>query len=563
MFVPVSVVVLVATLVIFAVFFFAPILSTVKVAFFVDGNFTLDYIREVFANPIYREGLANSFWLAVWSTALSFALALPLAVAAGKYSFPGKKILGSLILVPLILPPFVGAIGVKQILGQQGALNAFLSNFGFVDMSDPVDWLGGGRFWGVAIMNALHLYPILFLNVSAALANIDPAMEEAASGLGCKPFRRFWRVTFPLAMPGVFAGATIVFIWSFTELGVPLIFDYRRVTSVQIFDGIKDLSGNPFPYALVVVLLVASVILYLIGKFAFGRNAYAMTGRAAVGSGERTLSPAKGLLCTTGFVIVFILAVIPHIGVAFTAVATDWYRTILPEGFTLQHFNDALGHELTVPSIANSLKYASVATLLDIILGIGIAYIVVRTKLPGRKALDTIAMLPLAVPGLVLAFGYLAMTMEGQPLHWLVPNGNPVFLLIVAYAIRRLPYVVRSAVAGFQQTSVSLEEAAQNLGATPARALRRVTIPLIAANLIAGGLLAFAFAMLEVSDSLILAQQQEHFPITKAIYMLTSALGNGHYLSAALGLWAMLFLLVTIVAATMAIGKKLGALFRV
>jgi len=122
--------------------------------------------------------------------------------------------------------------------------------------------------------------------------------------------------------------------------------------------------------------------------------------------------------------------------------------------------------------------------------------------------------------------------------------------------------VVRSAVAGFQQTSETLEEAAQNLGATPLRALRRVTLPLISANLIAGGMLAFSFAMLEVSDSLLLAQKYEHFPITKAIYELSQLLGEGRFVASALGVWAMAFLAVTIIGASLILGKKLGAIFR-
>ena len=243
--------------------------------------------------------------------------------------------------------------------------------------------------------------------------------------------------------------------------------------------------------------------------------------------------------------------------------ATDWYHSIFPQSLTLRHYSDALGHELTVPSIANSLKYASISTLLDLVIGIAIAYVIVRSKIPGRSILDALSMLPLAVPGLVLAFGYLAMTREGQPFHFLLPNGNPTLILVIAYAVRRLPYVVRSAVAGFQQTSIDLEEAAQNLGATPLRTLKKITIPLITANLIAGGLLAFAFAMLEVSDSLILAQQQPHYPITKAIYTLFGALGNGHFLASALGVWSMVFLAITIMGASIALGKKLGALFRV
>jgi iron(III) transport system permease protein len=197
-----------------------------------------------------------------------------------------------------------------------------------------------------------------------------------------------------------------------------------------------------------------------------------------------------------------------------------------------------------------------------LVLGVSVAYVVVRTKIPGRQILDTMAMLPLAVPGLVMAFGYLAMSREGQPLSFLMLGENPILLLVIAYSVRRLPYVVRSASAGFQQVSPALEEAAQNMGATPERALWRITLPLVAPNLVAGGLLAFAFAMLEVSDSMILAQQAAHFPITKAIYSLIGALGSGPNLAAALGVWAMVFLTVTIVGAAILLGKKMGALFR-
>ena len=173
-------------------------------------------------------------------------------------------------------------------------------------------------------------------------------------------------------------------------------------------------------------------------------------------------------------------------------------------------------------------------------------------------------MLPLAVPGLVLAFGYIAVTQKGEPLHWLVGEANnPILLLIMAYAVRRLPYVVRAAVAGLQQSNITLEEAAKSLGASPARTLKRVAIPLIGANLAAGGILAFAFAMLEVSDSLILAQQAEHFPITKAIYSLLSTLGTGHELASALGVWAMVFLGISIMGAFVLLGKKGGNIFRI
>jgi iron(III) transport system permease protein len=548
----------------FILFFALPIWETLGGAFRQpDGAFTLAYLAEVFRNPIYLEGLWNSVQMGVYSTALTLLIALPLAFLTDRCLFPGKGLFSALILIPMILPPFVGAIGVKQILGQEGALNALLEALHLLDPNHPIDWLGASRLGGVVVMNALHLYPILYLNLVAALANVDPAMEEAAENLGCTGFRKFRKITLPLIMPGLFAGGTIVFIWAFTELGVPLMFDFQRVTSVQIFSGIKDIGGNPFPYALVAVMLVSTVLLYALSKATFGRASHAMMAKATSQGGPRKVSPLAAWSCTAFFALITFLAILPHIGVVLVAFSRDWYGTILPTGWTLDHFRQALGHDLTLPSIQNSLKYASLATVVDLVLGVAIAYVVTRTKLPGRQLLDAMAMLPLAVPGLVLAFGYLAMTQPGKIFAWMNPTVNPLYILVIAYSIRRLPYVVRSAAAGFQQTSVTLEEAAQNLGCPPFRALRKITLPLIAANLMAGGLLAFSFAMLEVSDSLILAQKQQDFPITKAIYELYQLLGDGRFIASALGVWAMVFLGVTILGASLVLGKKLGAIFRV
>ena len=141
--------------------------------------------------------------------------------------------------------------------------------------------------------------------------------------------------------------------------------------------------------------------------------------------------------------------------------------------------------------------------------------------------------------------------------------GIVLFFLVLAYSVRRLPYMVRSAVAGLQQTSITFEEAAWNLGAPPSTTLRRVVVPLIMANLIAGALLTFSFSMLEVSDSLMLAQQADYMPITKAIFELFQLLGTGKYVAAALGVWAMAFLTTTLIGSSLLLGKKLGSLFRV
>lgn len=547
----------------FGLFFVLPIVIAVRGAFLDQtGAFTFDYIREVFRNPIYLEGFSNALKLAVGSTLLAFSIAAPLAWISERFEFPAKRALSALLLLPMMLPPFVGAIGLRQILGQEGAVNALLHAAGWLRPSQVIDWLGTGREWGIIFLNALHLYPILYLNLAAALANLDPVLLEAAENLGCTGLRRAWRVTVPLVMPGIFAGGTIVFIWAFTELGVPLMFDYYRVTPVQIFNGLSDIDSNPFTYALVAVTLIGSALIYFAIRFLVGKPPPAMPGRGGHAGQRTVLGNLPGLLCSTFFLAICALALLPQLGVILVSFSKDWYRTILPESFTLQHYVLALGNHLTVPAIQNSLVYASLSTSVDLLLGVVIAYLITRTKIFGRSLLDALAMLPLAVPGLILAFGYLALTRRGSFFQALDPARSPLVLLVLAYAVRRIPYVVRSAAAGFEQASVTLEEAAQSVGASPFRALIRITLPLIMANLFSGCILAFAFAMLEVSDSLVLAQKQVDYPIAKAIYELSNILGEGRYLAAALGVWAMVFLGLTIAAASRSIGSKLGTLFR-
>jgi iron(III) transport system permease protein len=544
----------------FGAFFFFPILQVLRGGF-VDreGNFTLIYFLEVFRNRLYLEGLWNSLRLAVCATGASLLIAVPLAWLADRYDFRGKRWLAGGLLLPMILPPFVGALGMEAIFGQTGAANLLLARLGF---SGGVNWLGGG-FWGVVAMESLHLYPILYLNAVAAFANVDPQLLEAAADSGCVGFRRFRKIMLPLIMPGIFAGSTIVFIWSFTELGTPLMFHYGRVTAVQVFDGLGEIDGNAMPYALVTVMMAASALLYVAARLTFGRRSYAMTSKAGVAVSSRRLRGVAALAVAGAFAVVVGISVLPHLGVIGMAVSRSWYGTVLPTGLTGEHFEAALGHNLTVPSILNSVRYAGVAVLLSMVMGVFVSLIVVRGRGRGRWLVDMLAMLPLAVPGLVLAFGYVAMTREGRWFHFLDPIQNPTVLLIVAYAVRRLPYVVRACVAGLQQTSETYEEAAASLGAGPLRRFRRITMPLISANLIAGGILAFSFSMLEVSDSLILAQKTRFFPITKAIYELSMLLGDGPTLSAALGVWTMVFLGTSLLAASWLLGKRLGALFRV
>lgn len=551
------------------VFLLYPIALTVRGAFASDTvagtGFTTAHIALVFKDPTLVTGLLNAAKIAICTTILSTLISLPLALLAAKYKFPLKSFFGAGVLVPLILPPFVGAIGMQMILGREGALNTLLGT--------RWDILGSASFWGIVIIEALHLYPIIYLNTTAALANLDPALDEAAENLGAGPLRRFFFITLPLIRPGIFAGGTIVFIWSLTELGTPLVFDYRNVTPVQIFNGLKEVESSPQPYALTLVMLVAAVGSYLLGKLVLGGKGYAMYSKASRATSEQPLPRALGIAASLLFMLVTCLALLPHVGVILTAVSKTgaWYRSVVPRAYTGSHFQVALSGPEAIGSIITSLKLASIAVALDLFLGILIAYLIVRTRIRGRGLLDALTMLPIAVPGLVMAFGYVAMSLRwplgrGDPLEGLVSIvgavPNPIPLLVIAYAVRRLPYIVRSAVAGLEQTSGELEEAAMNLGASRITAVRRVILPLIAANLIAGALLAFSFAMLEVSDSLVLAQQQQHFPITKMIFGFLNRLGDGPHIASAMGVWGMALLTVTLVGASVMIGKRLGSIFR-
>jgi iron(III) transport system permease protein len=519
-----------------------------------------DIILEALATPVLRLGLYNSFIISIVTTFIVFLLAVPLALLADRYDFPGKRFTNLLVMLPMILPPFVGALGFQQVFGHYGVVNSILTGMHL----PAIDWLGGsGKFYAVCIIEALHLYPILYLNLVTALGNIDPSLDEAAQNLGAGKFTRLFKISLPMVSPGLFAGGSIVLIWSFTELGTPLMLGYNTVTPVQIFNGINELETNPLPYSLVVILLLISIIMYFTGKFALNKKDMAQINKGTATASSIKLSGVKSLTASGLFLLITIMATLPHIALIFGAFAHDWYNTILPSSYTMIHFQAALSHEIVVPSIINSVKYSSMAMLLCILLGIPTAILIVRWKPFGWQIIDALAMLPLAVPGIIMAFGYLSLCAKISWLNsWLDPINNPTLLLVVAYAMRRIPYVVRAVAAGLEQLPISLEEAARNLGANSWYTLRKITVPLIAANLVVGALFAFSFSMLEVSDSLILAQKSAYYPITKAIFELSQILGQGSWIACAFGLWAMLFLAATLFAASKLLNKKIGSLFK-
>lgn len=535
-------------------------------------QFSLIYFKLFGQSPFMLEALLNSLIIAIVTTFLCLCISLPLAHLFCRYRFPGKTLWQGLLMAPLILPPFVGGIGIQQFFAKFGTLNHLLGLVGPDKTTQhPIDWIAAGGIWGVVLMQTLHLFPILYFNISAAFMNLSPTTEEAALSLGAPRSHVFRTITFPLMMPGIFSGAVIVFVWAFTDLGTPLIFGLNKVVAVQIFDKVNETGFNPFGYTLVIIVLLITVFLFLISRFLLFKHDY-----VTMLKGENTvelpiLRGAKLYLASAGLIGIFILTILPHIMVVLQSVSGRWMMSAFPQVFTAKPYLEVILLPQALTGMTNSFIYSILSALLDIVLGVLIAYWLSRKDFVGKNVLDALTILPLALPGVVLAFGYVVSfnvpaTWHGHNLQFLKqfvnPRENPVFLLVIGYSVRRLPYIVRSAYAGFQQVSASMEEASRNLGATPFKTCHSILLPLIKNNLIAGGILTFAFAFLEVSDSLILAMKEKYYPVTKAIFMLLGRIEPGaSAVACALGVLGMLLLCYALYLATSKLGKKVGNLF--
>jgi iron(III) transport system permease protein len=521
------------------------------------------FLREALLHPVNQAGLFNALAIACGATAVAAAIALPMAWLTARHRLPGGAVAEALLLTPLILPPFVGALGFEAVLGRFGALNTLLANCGLIDPAAPPDWLGAHRFAAICLIEGFALYPFLYLTAAAAIARIDPALGEAARIAGARPWRRLTRITLPILRPGLFAGGIVIFVWAFTELGTPLMLGYDRHIAVQVWNGLAEAELNRLPYAQVAVMLTVAAALYALAKWRFGGDS-ATAGKGAVATVvPPLLTGGRAVLAWAAVLAVVGLAAAPHLAVVALAFGRDWHASILPAGWTTGQLAAAFAHPDVVPAIANSLRYAALATVLAVALGAFIAWCGTRWRPPFAAGLDALAMLPLAVPGVVLAFGYLAIS-TGIPWlrAWLDPLRDPTAILVIAYGVRRLPHATRAAHAGFATTPVALEEAGAVLGAGPWLRLRRIVLPLIAGGLAAGALLAFSASVLEVSDSLILAQRRDFFPLTKVMFNLVDILGAGPAIACAVAAWAMLFLAAAFAAAAALTGRSLGEVFR-
>ena len=516
----------------FLLLFLAVPVGTVFYSAFVnaDGSFTMGHFGAFFNQPLMKEAFFNSLYVAGWSALLASLIAVPLAYFTVRFDFRGALLIQTLGVLPLIMPPFVGAVAMQLIFGRSGSVNLLLNDwFGFT-----IPFMEGLN--GVIFVEALHYFPFILMNLVVALRNIDGAMEEAAFNLGSRGFRLFRRVIFPLALPGYVAGASLVFVKVFDDLGTPLVLGTTNMLAPQAYLRITQVGlEDPLGYVISVIMVGFSILaLWLSARVLKGRD-YSTLQKGGSSIQKRKLSPMESVLAYGWIILVLLLVLSPHMGVLLLSLASVWSFAPLPDGYTLAHYSAVFSESQGM--IANTLLYCGLAAGVDVILGTAIAYLMLRTRLPARQWLDFLASAALAIPGIVLAIGFLR-TFRGIEL----PGTGTLLtsswiIIMIAYSVRRLPYALRSCVASLQQINISLEEAAQSLGATRMSTIRRVVVPLMAGGMLAGFVTSFVTAAVELSATIMLVTKDSQAPMSYGIYLyMQSAAGRGP--GAALGVLA-------------------------
>jgi iron(III) transport system permease protein len=512
-------------------FLVVPLLRVIQVAFTgPGGGFSLVHFGDFFRTSLLREAFWNSIYVAGMTVVVASLIAVPLATIIARFRFRGAALIHTLGVIPLVMPPFVGAVAMQLIYGRNGTINLLLNDwFGF-----RIPFMEGLN--GVIFVEALHYFPFILLNLSASLANIDSAMEESAQNLGARGFTLFSKIVFPLALPGYVAGAALVFVKVFDDLATPLLLNVTNMLAPQAYLKITTVGiTDPMGYVISVIMIVCSLGAMLLSTLLLRGRDYATVQRGGGGLSRRRLG-RTGTIAAGSFVFFALaLSLSPHIGIFLLSIGTVWSFSELPDGYTLAHYTTVFRE--AGPLIGNTVLYCGIAGLIDVVLGATLAYIVLRTRLPGRKLVEQVAMSAVAIPGLVLGIGLLRTFYD-----WQLPfSGESVatfwFMLVIAYAVRRLPYALAAATAAIRQLHISLEEAAENLGARKIGVLSRIVVPLMTGGLLAGFVTSFATAAVELSATLLLVAKAPDAPLSYGIYVyMQSAAGRGP--GAALGVIA-------------------------
>jgi iron(III) transport system permease protein len=516
------------------------------------GRLTLNHFVEFAGDGFYRRSLVNSLLLGLGTVAATSVLGFVIAFLLVRYDFVGRGLFSYLTLIPIISPPLVGVLGFTFILGRAGTVNVLLMDG--LDMARPVNFIYG--LHGVLLVETLHLFPMITLNVVDALAKIDPALEEAAESVGARGWRKLRTITLPLTTPGYVAGALLVFIWTFSDFATPLVLGVHDLLAAQAYLNIVQFVDrrlfrmgiviSAFMVALALVFLVAARQYVAIKDYA--SLAYSRIAR-------RRLPPFQQALVIGFLSLVLLASFIPYLGVALASVGKGWSLTPFPVQYTLHYFERVIVE--TPKYILNSFLYSALAVALCIVVGVPIAWLLARTRVPGRDTLDGLNTLILAIPGTAIGIAYI------RAFHTELPGfdrGLTSFWVILplVLAIRRLPYTVRGSYASLLLVHRSLEEAAAGVGARGVRSFRDVTMPLIWRGVLVGSLFSFMTSLQEASAVLFLSLGGWE---TMTVGIFSFYIAGSANEAAALGVILIVVATVTLLAINRVAGARMGGMF--
>lgn len=478
-----------------------------------------DNYKQIFTNAGYANALKNSLLLAFLVTIMVILICIPLAYGIARTKMPFKKTISALCIVPLVVPTFISAYAFIIMFGRAGWVTEIYNSLGGEGM-----FINPYSMFGIAMVQVFFFFPYALWPLVAAFKVSDASLEEASQNLGAKNWFTFVFVTFPLAIPGVISSALLIFTVSFSDFGTPIILAPANL-NLLVVEAYREIAGffnwGGAAILTVVMIIVAGFFFWLQHLFTKGKNYGSVSGKPK----QQKLIENKLLTrVLSGYAFIIVLVpLLAMLTVALQSVSTTWGRSLLPNGYTLDHYRTIFGSSMG--NIQNSLMLAAGALILSVIIATFVSYFVVRQN---SSKLDFMASIPLVVPG--IAFGIaLIQTFNTAPLQLT----GTAFLLIIAYTIRRLPYMVRSTMGSMRAIKQDIEEAAINLGATPLTAAITIIGPLLLPGIAAGSVLVFITVIKEASVSILLAPP-EWAPMSLAIFQ--NILRGDFYTAAAMSI---------------------------